>query len=269
MDPIDELERMIDSGKLAAAPHHEILPGVLALAGGLLFLTTTSTLIAADIHFGYEEVIGGALPLWSVDRSVEHLCAALEKTRAAELVLLGDIVHGPVLSDGAARTIFTALERLRSQTRLLLIAGNHEGRSRGRSLLGETSEELDRDGWRLLHGDVADLRGRAVIGHLHPSLHLGGNRTAPAFLSAPSLIVVPALTPYSPGLNIFSRDAQRALRPWLARDEKLTVTGVAGTYVYPFGELETLREMLLPKSRIGSARRRSRRLRPDAPNTQG
>ncbi|MBV8726375.1 MAG: hypothetical protein JO233_01210, partial [Candidatus Eremiobacteraeota bacterium] len=179
-----------------APSRHPLAEGIFAISGGLLWLERTRSLIAADVHLGYEEVIGGALPLWSTSPSVDTLLDAAKACAAQEIVLLGDIIHGAVLSRGAQSRISGALAALRDCARVELIAGNHEGRSRGVAVLGATHECLVRDDWLLMHGDRPTLNGRAIIGHLHPSIHLGGDESVPVFLASDRLIVVPALTPY-------------------------------------------------------------------------
>ncbi|HET9096584.1 MAG TPA: hypothetical protein VFN37_07980, partial [Candidatus Baltobacteraceae bacterium] len=83
-----------------------------------------------------------------------------------------------------------------------------------------------------------------IIGHLHPSLALDGRTSAPAFLASNSLLVVPALTPYSSGLNVLSDACLHALRPYGIRSRReLRVVAAAGDLLYPFGALSELRKM--------------------------
>ena len=215
--------------------------GVSALGGGLLWLEKTRSLIAADVHLGYEEVIGGALPLWSTAPSVTSLSEAAKAIGAAEIVLLGDVIHGATLSAGARRRIRDALRTLRTFARVELIAGNHEGKSRGTAVLGSTHEKLVRDDWLLLHGDRPTLTGRAIIGHLHPSLHLGGEQSVPVFLASRQLIVVPALTPYSRGLDVRSDECLRALNAWNLRAKDVQVVAASRADLFVLGTLSTLR----------------------------
>jgi metallophosphoesterase superfamily enzyme len=232
----------------AAAERFELARGAFALPGGLLWLEPSRTLVAADAHLAYEDVIGGALPLWSTGESVDGLLAAIERVRARELVLLGDIVHGAWMSEGAARVVTSSLERLRAACAVTLVAGNHEGRTRAAAVLGETVDAVERDGWTLVHGDRYVTRGRTVIGHLHPSLPVGGNARVPAFLGSDELIVVPALTPYSTGLSVLSRDCRDALAP-LCRDvDACVVVACVAERVYPFGSMRALRPLLRPAS---------------------
>lgn len=248
----------------AASSDHRLFPGVRALGGGLLWLERARALVAADAHLAYEDVIGGALPLWSTASSLHGLLLAIARMQARELILLGDIIHGSRMSDGAAAAIARTLEMLRAECTVTLVAGNHEGRSRGFAVLGETEEAVERDGWILLHGDEPVSAPRRIVGHLHPSLPLGNGANVPAFLAAPHLIVVPALTPYSPGLNVLSSSCTAALRAFGDTNEFLVVAATEDR-VYPFGALAALRATL----RSGMpgplpAYLRQRRLRSDA-----
>lgn len=248
----------------AAGTMVELLRGAHALAPGLLWLSVTRTLVAADVHFGYEDVIGGALPTWSTTEIATALLVAARRLEAREIVLLGDIIHGSVMSDGAAHAVGGALDLLRAQCALTLVAGNHEGRTRGVAVLGETVESVERDGWLLLHGDRPAPPGvRAIVGHLHPSLHLGGGATIPAFLFGERVIVVPALTPYSPGLDVCSDACLRALASFDVTRSDLSVTAAGSDRVFPFGTLAALKKTI---ARPGSPRPRNRFhkiLRPD------
>jgi len=226
----------------AAAASHELVSDAFALPHGLLWLRRARTLVAADVHFGYEDAIGGALPLWSTDETATLLGEAIAACGARELVLLGDIVHSSHLGDGAAAVVVETLDALRARCDVVAVAGNHEGRTRGRAILGETVESIERDGWLLLHGDRPPPPGtRCIVGHLHPSIRLGAEASIPAFLSGPALIVAPALTPYSPGLDVRSDSCARAVRAFGARIEDLAVVGCGEDRVYPFGPVGGLR----------------------------
>jgi metallophosphoesterase superfamily enzyme len=148
------------------------------------------------------------------------------------------------MSEGAARRAKDALDLLRSQCALTLIAGNHEGRMRGIDVLGETEEAIERDGWILVHGDRHVTAPRVIVGHLHPSLPLGGGTHVAAFVAHPNLIVVPALTPYSSGLNVLSPECTQALKLWIRTTGDCTIVASTADRVYPFGCLGALRAVL-------------------------
>jgi uncharacterized protein len=231
----------------AACETHALADGVLALPGGFALLTASRALICADAHLGYEDVMGGgaALPLWSTTEIVASIALAARRHDAREIVFLGDAIHGAGLSEGAARAVRAALDALRAQARVTIVAGNHEGRTRGVAVLGATLEACERDGWTLLHGDRPQpFAARTMIGHLHPSLHLGGETTVPAFLGSRALVVVPALTPYSPGLDVLSDACLEALAPWGIERRHAQVVAAGDERVYPFGTLSALRGAL-------------------------
>jgi metallophosphoesterase superfamily enzyme len=244
------------------AGEYVLAPGVLALPGGFALLEASRVLLCADAHFGYEDVMGGVLPLWSTAEIAATIAIVAQQRSVNEIVFLGDLVHGPQMSAGAVTTVQRALLTLRDIARLTFVAGNHEGRTRGRSILGETVESCERDGWTLAHGDRPSLPGApAIIGHLHPSMHLGGSAAMPAFLAARSLVVVPALTPYSTGLDVLSDACIAALAPYGVRRPDVHVVAATAERVYPFGRLSRLQAALRAPAhpRASGPRRRSLR----------
>ena len=257
-----------------ACDAHPLADGVVALPGGFAFLTASRALICADAHLGYEDVMGGgaALPLWSTTEIVASIALAARRHDAREIVFLGDAIHGAGLSEGAARAVGAALDMLRAHAVVTIVAGNHEGRTRGVAVLGATVEACERDGWTLLHGDRPhpaagswqSVAARSMIGHLHPSLHLTGETSAQAFLGSRALVVVPALTPYSPGLDVLSDACADALVPWGVERRDLHVVAATAERVFPFGTLSALRSALRAPSRDDGAQplRRRRHLRP-------
>jgi metallophosphoesterase superfamily enzyme len=239
---------------------YPLADGVLALPGGFALLTASRVLICADAHLGYEDVMGGgaALPLWSTTEIVASIALAARRHDAREIVFLGDAIHGAGLSEGAARAVGAALGVLRAQAVVTIVAGNHEGRTRGAAVLGATVEACERDGWTLLHGDrphhsAGSWRAlRSMIGHLHPSLHLGGDASVQVFLGSRALAVVPALTPYSAGLDVTSDACADALVPWGVERRDLQVVAATGERVFPFGALSALRNALRDPSSGGA-----------------
>lgn len=227
----------------AATDRYALQPGAIALPRSLLLLERTRSLVVADAHLGYEDVIGGALPLWSTREGADALLAACEREDAREIIFLGDVIHSSRMSRGAASVVRGALAKLRERCTVTIVVGNHEGHSRGEAILGEVEDAVERDGWVLVHGDEPVLVPRAIIGHVHPSIALGGHTSVPAFLATTRTIVVPAFTPYSPGLSVLSKDCADALRAF-GDEHDPVVVGSAVDRVFPFGSRAGLRKAL-------------------------
>jgi metallophosphoesterase superfamily enzyme len=75
-------------------------------------------------------------------------------------------------------------------------------------------------------------------------LPLGGGAHVAAFVAHPQLIVVPALTPYSDGLNVLSPECTHALKAWIPSTSDCEIIASTGERVYPFGSLGALRATL-------------------------
>src|SRR5581483_7588068 len=220
-----------------------------------------------DAHLAYEDVVGGALPTWSTTDAIRILAEAARVMGAREILFLGDIIHGSRMSEGAAREVQAGLDQLRAIAAVTLVAGNHEGRSRGADVLGETVESAERAGWLLVHGDRARISlDRVIIGHLHPSVRSRGS-SAPAFLASDRVIVVPALTGYSEGLDVCGDDCWEALNAFgVSSRSAVRVTAATADRVYSLGSLTDLsRELRRPNPENGPTRYGYRRkfLRPD------
>jgi metallophosphoesterase superfamily enzyme len=250
-----------------AGGDHPLGDGIIALPPGFALLTQSRALLVADAHFGYEDVMGGgaALPLWSTAEMAATIAIAAQRHAVREIVFLGDAIHGAGLSAGAIRTVVAAFDSLRGLADVTFVAGNHEGRSRGSAILGSTVEACVRDGWLLAHGDKPGRRlERSVIGHLHPSLQLGGGASIPAFIAGERIVVVPALTPYSSGLDVLSDACIAALEPWAVRRADVQIVAATSDRVFPFGTLAALRGALrVPAPRPSAPRGFVRRRRLD------
>jgi len=242
----------------------ELVAGIVALPSGAAWMPASRTLIVADAHLGYEDVVGGALPLWSTSEIFALLTLLARRLDAQEIVFLGDIVHAAQMSEGAARVVGCGLEALRAEARLTLIAGNHEGRTRGSAILGETVDAIERDGFLLVHGDRPSPLGTpTVIGHLHPSLRLAGGHTVPAFVGTPRLVVLPAMTPYSSGLDVCSDAFAGAVGLRGVDADDADVVAACADRLFPFGRIGPLKDLLRQPTPVRRSPYRKRILRPD------
>ena len=179
-------------------------------------------LAVADLHFGYElsqRAAGALFPLWGMETIEMRLRALLTDYRPERLIIVGDFVHDRAARDPA----LDLLERLRGETEVVLLAGNHDRRAFDPK---EMRPWLITDGFCFYHGDgapPAEAAGRReVIGHHHPAGTLrdgaGLALKLPAFLETGNRWVLPAFSPWAAGGGGgFGRGAQR----WLCGPKRI------------------------------------------------
>ena len=173
-------------------------------------------LAVADLHFGYElsqRAAGALFPLWGMESIESRLRSLLADYRPERLVIVGDFVH-----DQAVRAPALALlGRLRAETEVVLLAGNHDRRAFDAS---EARSHFLTEEFCFYHGDGAAPAGtagrRAVIGHHHPAGTLrdgaGLALKLPAFVETGDRWVLPAFSPWAAGGGGgFGRPARRWL----------------------------------------------------------
>ena len=137
-------------------------------------------LVVADLHLGKPEAFrayGSPVPESVTECDLARLGALVESSRAARLVVLGDLLHS---RHGATNPLFDAIGRWRGRYAglgVLLVRGNHDRKSG--ALPSELGiEEVDpphEDGLVLLHEPEGAPTGRCCLaGHVHPSVRAPG-----------------------------------------------------------------------------------------------
>ncbi len=173
--------------------------------------------MAADLHLEKGSSLarqGWFLPPYDSADTLARLLAAVERTGASRLVLLGDSFHD---EDGPARLADAAVQLLQAiaaRVRIIWVAGNHDGVSPA-MLPGAVVEELWLAGIRLLHiPDAADARPQ-LAGHFHPKVQVplrGGRSVSRRCLALGARRgILPAYGAYAGGLNIWSDAITAAL----------------------------------------------------------
>jgi uncharacterized protein len=132
-------------------------------------------LLLADLHLGKAESFQAqGIPLPS-DGDAATLNALLElaaRRRPEQVIVLGDLIHGPLGLTAELRAKLAALPELLGCP-LRLIGGNHERGSWIAGLAQEPSQALGR--WWLSHEPEPRAGLLNLCGHLHPVALLGGN----------------------------------------------------------------------------------------------
>ncbi len=176
---------------------------VLLLPERALFWPRAAALIAADFHWGKGATFRAAgipIPGGTTDDDLVRLDAALLRTCARRLVVLGDLFHARA-GRIATRTL-AELRRwrgLRAELEILLVRGNHDRHA------GDPPEDLRINcldapafvpPFVLRHEPVESADGYTLAGHLHPGVVLAGRgllrERLPCFWLTPRTAVLPA-----------------------------------------------------------------------------
>lgn len=174
-----------------------------------LWHEASRTAVVADPHLFYESVRGrrgAAIGNSSLEEAGERFKALERRLAPARLVVLGDFIDGRLLkSEREALSEFLG----RFGWQWTVAYGNHD-RSllRGGALPGlELVPMMELEGWNLGHGDHS-MPLPAVIGHEHPIVQVEdevGVRTAlPALIVWSDLMILPAFSPWSSGVDVRS-----------------------------------------------------------------
>jgi DNA ligase-associated metallophosphoesterase len=189
---------------------------VLLLAERALFWPRTSTLVAADFHWGKGAAFRAAgipVPVGATSDDLARLDAALLRTCARRLVVLGDLFHAR--AGRIATQTLAELRRwraLRDDLEIMLVRGNHDRHA------GDPPDDLRINcvnapafvpPFVLRHEPADSPDGYTLAGHLHPGIVLAGpalqRERLPCFWLTPRTAVLPAfggftgLAPVRPG----------------------------------------------------------------------
>ncbi|QUO47222.1 metallophosphoesterase [Halorubrum ruber] len=193
----------------------------VAFAERAVYLSDADALVVADLHVGRGEASAVSLPLGERADLVDRLGALLDRFDPATVVVAGDAVH---TFDRVTDRAREALDALRdgceaSGAALELVAGNHDaaladawdGPVREELVLEASGDSSDGDSPRTVvcHGHEAPSApaDRYVIGHVHPTIEIEGDRR-PCVLRGEGtyrgadLLVLPAFTRLAPGVAV-------------------------------------------------------------------
>jgi DNA ligase-associated metallophosphoesterase len=179
-----------------------------ALPCGALFWPDESLLLVADLHLEKGSAFarrGWLLPPHDSLETLGRLTAAVERTGARRVAMLGDSFHdaaGAAAMPEAARAL---LARLAAMAGLIWVTGNHDGASAG-VLGGQVVDELRIGRVWLRHEAVRGCAQPEISGHYHPKVRLplrtGRQVSRPCLALAGERLVLPAYGAYAGGLSV-------------------------------------------------------------------
>ena len=193
----------------------------VAFAERAVYLPASDALVVADLHVGRGEASAVSLPLGERADLVDRIGALLDRFDPATVVVAGDIVH---TFDRVSDRVREALDALRdrceaSGAALELVAGNHDtaladawdAPVREELVLGESGDRAASEAPRTVichgHETPSTTADRYVIGHVHPTIEIEGDRRpcvlrGEATYRSADLLVLPAFTRLAPGVAV-------------------------------------------------------------------
>jgi uncharacterized protein len=176
---------------------------VVLLAERALFWPRAGTLVAADFHWGKAATFRAAgipVPVGTTSDDLARLEAALFRTCARRLVVLGDLFHAK--AGRIATQTLAELRRwrgLRDELEIMLVRGNHDRHA------GDPPDDLRINcvnapafmpPFVLRHEPADSPESYTLAGHLHPGIVLAGpalrRERLPCFWLRPRGTVLPA-----------------------------------------------------------------------------
>ena len=198
------------------------------------FLESERTLLVADVHLGKAQTfrrLGVPVPEATTEGTLARLTQALAATGAAQVVVLGDLLHAALGSrspgrDGAAvRRAVAAWRQAHAALRIVLVRGNHDAHAGDPP--PEWGIEVVDEPWplgplALRHAPRAGDDGRYVLaGHLHPAVHLAGRGPGrlrlPCFHFGAAVGVLPAFGEFTGSAGVRAAPGERVFA--IADDE--------------------------------------------------
>lgn len=175
------------------------------LADRALFWPRHGALIVADLHLekaSWYAAHGQPLPPYDSHDTLDRLARLVAETGARQLWCLGDSFHDRDAAARIAPAVAGRLLRHAAATKLVWIAGNHDGLSGG-AWGGEVADELVTDGVVFRHQSVAQETRPEISGHFHPKLRLtlrGRPVSRPCFAGDAQRLILPAFGSLTGGL---------------------------------------------------------------------
>lgn len=192
---------------MSAAPTFDFAgQSFLMLADRALFWPRHEALIVADLHLekaSWYAALGQPLPPYDSHDTLDRLAALASEVGARAIWCLGDSFHD---QDAANRIAPAVADRLLGQaasTKLVWIAGNHDGLTGG-AWGGEVADELVIDGIVFRHQALAGETRPEISGHFHPKLRItirGRHVARACFAGDDRRLILPAFGSLTGGLD--------------------------------------------------------------------
>lgn len=188
---------------------------VRLLGGRALHRPARSQLLIADLHLGKGDVFrraGMALPRGGTSHDLARLSGLIEETCAREVLVLGDVLHGPA-HDTHWRRSYEDWRMRHRDVDVGALIGNHD-RALVKAGLDITlhGRAVDDGPFALRHDDDVVPGLHVLCGHLHPVVSLPGilRKRWPVFWLRADMTVLPAFSAFTGGYLVEVGEGERA-----------------------------------------------------------
>ncbi len=177
------------------------------LADRALFWPRHGALIVADLHLekaSWYAALGQPLPPYDSHDTLDRLAALAAGTGARAIWCLGDSFHDRAAADRIVPAVAARLAGQAASTRILWVAGNHDGLTGG-AWGGEVADELVVDGIVFRHQSLAGEMRPEISGHFHPKLRISSRGrlvSRPCFAGDEQRLILPAFGALTGGLAV-------------------------------------------------------------------
>lgn len=189
-------------------------------ADGSLWWPTGRTLFVADLHLGKAAAfrrVGVPVPEGPTEATLTKLGAAVARTEAARLIVLGDLWHEAVRPEDGTSEALRRWREAHPALEIVLVPGNHDRRFRGLCAelaigIGEEAEPLGP--FRVAHRpDDLPEDAAGLAGHLHPVIRVGGRASVrlPCFWGRGDRWVLPAFGTFTGGFRVDPHSGDRVV----------------------------------------------------------
>ncbi len=203
----------------------------------------TRTAVIADLHLGYEWARGSAgdcVPRHSLAETLDRLAGLFARHAVERLIIAGDLVESTRPCESTLLDVTRLMRWLHDRgIELVALMGNHD-LALARRGVAEVKQFAPRErfelrGWTIAHGHKRIAAARLISGHEHPVLRFEG-LTAPCFLVADDMIVLPAFSS-----NASGRDVARGRIPERWARDQVRCVAAAEDRVLELGPLGAIR----------------------------
>lgn len=219
-------------------------------------LIIRDTAVIADLHLGLENVMlekGVAVPRMQIVEITNAVRRIIERYGIKRIVVAGDLKHEFSRNLPYEWEDVEQFLRNLEDVRLEVIRGNHDNYLA--AILAkhgiELKEEIEIEGWTIVHGHKECDKPKIIMGHEHPAVKIrfrGSIYSYHCYLrvrkqNKQEIIVLPAFSPLVPGSDILS--AERFLSPILSEvnDDEIEIYAIEDEVVY-LGRLSDLKGVL-------------------------